>query len=715
MSVYDQKITGEHTVSFRIAQSDAKDTAGFVLRSVTFAKSTVPVLYFDIDESQGSISTMNNSPEHDDECYGSVTIEVPDGYECEYADKDGKTDNIKTGTYELDYIRGRGNSTWWTDKKPYKLKFTEKQDLFHMGKNKHWVLLADYYDPSHMRNKATYWLGKELGMEYTPECVYVDVVMNGEYYGSYLLCEHVRLDSNRVDLDDLEKTPDAADEPTITGGYLLSLNPEEDDEGKKFETSRFNSFLIESPEFEDYENEAQYNYIKNYVQSTEDAIYGNNFQANGKSYRDYMDITSAVKYWWVQEFSANGDAFWGSTYLYKKRDGKLFWGPLWDFDYVAWGNNDYDCYGCEGWNHKENMWFKQLFKDSAFTDEVIAEWDQVKKAVTDVCEDDGKLDQYAGEIAYSMNYNADLYGTNYDEEYGSRTFEQNVEQLKQWMAKRVDWVDKNISQLEAKYFTVTFKNGKKTLSKQSVYNGETAVFPKPGTKKGYVFGGWYMKDKRGKSYPVTNETCIYENMTVYAKWIAKKDVKPVKKIVLGYDSMMTTLNPEWDWNDEEFITVPYEVIGGSNLPGQIQWASSNKKVVVPLEDGQFKVVGNGTATLTASAESGKVKAKCKVSVVKNREYYSVQKLSLNKTKANVKKGGYTVLSATRSPKDNDGAEVTWICADKTVSLKPVGDKCIVRGKKKGAATIIALVYGETGMIVKSCTVNVTVPKKTAKK
>ena len=133
-----------------------------------------------------------------------------------------------------------------------------------MGKNKHWVLLADYYDPSHIRNKITYWMGKKLGMAYTPECVYVDVVMNGQYYGSYLLSEQVRVGNSRVDIDDLEADDEskaATDEPTITGGYLLSMSPYKDEDGKIIHTKQGTDYLIERPSFEVYENEAQYNYI----------------------------------------------------------------------------------------------------------------------------------------------------------------------------------------------------------------------------------------------------------------------------------------------------------------------------------------------------------------------------------------------------------------------------------------------------------------------
>ena len=101
-----------------------------------------------------------------------MKVEIPNGYTCEYANAKGKTNNLKTETYSMEYIRGRGNSTWGTGKNPYKIKLDKKANLFNMGKNKHWVLLADYYDPSHIRNKITYWMGKKLGMAYTPECVY---------------------------------------------------------------------------------------------------------------------------------------------------------------------------------------------------------------------------------------------------------------------------------------------------------------------------------------------------------------------------------------------------------------------------------------------------------------------------------------------------------------------------------------------------------------
>ena len=82
---------------------------------------------------------------------------------------------------------------------------------------------------------------------------------------------------------------------------------------------------------------------------------------NGKHYGEYMDIDAAIDYYWVQEISSNGDAYnSSSTYLYKERNGKLFWGPLWDFDYVAWGNVDTRTTGFDKTNA---TWFEKLIQD----------------------------------------------------------------------------------------------------------------------------------------------------------------------------------------------------------------------------------------------------------------------------------------------------------------------------------------------------------------
>jgi hypothetical protein len=90
-------------------------------------------------------------------------------------------------------IRGRGNATW-TDfaKKPYRIKFFEKQKLFGLTKAKSWVLLANAADETMMKNILAFEMGKRFGLPYTNHYIPVEVVINGEYQRSYVLTEQVR-------------------------------------------------------------------------------------------------------------------------------------------------------------------------------------------------------------------------------------------------------------------------------------------------------------------------------------------------------------------------------------------------------------------------------------------------------------------------------------------------------------------------------------------
>lgn len=735
-SIYDKKLTGKHKISFKVNQKDSEKTAGVVLRKITFVKTTIPVMYFDIDESEGTISSMNSDTSHDTECYGKVKIEVPDGYECEYGNE-----GVKTETYDLDYIRGRGNSTWWADKKPYKLKFDKKQNLFNMGKNKHWVLLADYYDPSHIRNKFTYWAGKNLDMDYTPECVYVDVVMNGEYYGSYLLSEQIRLDKNRVDLDNLEEETEPLEEPVITGGYLLGLEPYGDETDLSFMTTRGNSFLIESPSFEEFEDENAYaplyNYISKYVQDTEDAIYGEDFKdAKGNSYDTYLDVDSAVKYWWMQDVSSNGDAM-GSTssYMYKERNGKLYYGPIWDFDFVAWGNNqffeeeDAEYYDDLGWYYGQgfqvnnSQWYKKLFEDPEFANKIIKHWPNVKNVLTEAAKDGGQIDKYASEILYSMYYNNKVYGNNYTEEYNKYTFQDSVSQLKQWINKRIQWVDENLNQLEVKYYTAKFYNGKTLIDEKTYRQGYKVAFPEVPSKKGYVFAGWQVKfidEETGKEVAVDVSPSyeIYSDDVFYAKWVKESKVVPVKQIILGYDNYKAKYYSEDFFEDENYLYIPYKLIGGDNVFSAIKWKTSDENILVPTSDGQFKIVGSGDVVVTAySAANSKIKAQCKVHVVSfddddegdDDDY--IYDFNLNKKNVTLNYGDYAVITATPTPDTATGLQMNWQTENYELDYGQVGNKLVIKGNKAGKYQFVAVGLNENDALIGAKVIDITVNKK----
>lgn len=721
--IYGRKLTGSHKVSFslEISGKDAKKNTTVLLRSLEFSESSLPVMYFNIDESQGSIAGMNGSADHSVECYGSVSIQVPEGYQCEY------TDEKITGynDLKLDYIRGRGNSTWTEVKKPYKVKLDKKADLFGMGANKHWILLANRFDNSFVRNRMTYWLGARLGLDYTPQCVPVDVVMNGEYYGSYLLCEQIRIGESRVEIDDLEEDEESikrTDEPFISGGYLLSMDSYGDDNPKNvIETSRGLKLFIESPSYETYNNEDQKSYIQKYVQATEDAINGTNFaDAGGKHYSEYLDLDAAANYWWVQEFSANGDAYGsGSTYLYKKRSGKLFWGPLWDFDYVAWGDLDYEGDAPEGFDNTHMAWFDKMRSDSTFRNKLLERWKVMNGLLEEITKKNGLLDSYYEELKISAAYDREKYGPYGENWFGEEeeteeseaiepvTYEGEIEQLRNWINVRRNWVNGNLNELSPRSYTVRFKANGKVIATKNYEEGTLLTPPAAPKKKGYVFRGWYSKNTGF----VDTSTEVYSNMTLKAKYIRKSSEIPAEEL---YFSRYDVYAARSTWADEEsnvynpiYIVMPYNATNQT-----VTWSSARPAVATVDENGTVYLKRNGTVKITGTLSSGKkVSYKLHIFNPDTTELNTPSEISLNKNALHLLNGDYTQLRVKLGPKPCFDTELAWISLNPEVA--EVDDFGIVQARAAGTADIV--VYSQESSTYATCKVTVTATNKKAQK
>ena len=266
----------------------------------------------------------------------------------------------------LTQIKGRGNSTWKLTKKPYQIKLDSKTDLLRTGnsenKSKTWVLLANFSDQASIRNTIALGLGAEMGMEYYMENRMIDLYYDGEYRGTYLLCEKVEVKEGRVDITDLEganedansgvdleeltvsveKTANGAtytycegmnDPADTTGGYLLEMEVayRTADEVCYFYTNRGNYVVVKSPEFA---SKAQMEYIATLYQEYEDALFNDGVNPDtGKRYTDYVDLESTAKCYIVNELAKNLDGFRTSAYIYKEAGVDLMkMGPLWDYD-----------------------------------------------------------------------------------------------------------------------------------------------------------------------------------------------------------------------------------------------------------------------------------------------------------------------------------------------------------------------------------------------
>ena len=579
-----------------------------------YQSGTIPILrltfHDDVDPETGEVTLsgdekidlMNGSENHSYRASGvTMDLEVPPAYDNPEDDLwDGVSGYSGETNLELEFIRGRGNSTWREAKKPYKFKLDKGADLFGMGKNKHWTLLANYYDSSLTINRMVGWLGDQMGLSYTPRGVPVDLYLNDVYYGSYLLMEEVRVDSSRVDIDIVDEDASDPDSLDITGDYLFGMEVKLTSESYEcFTTTRSNTYSYDTPEYgaepTDAER-AQQAYLLSFMERVEDAIYSKGLTSpSGDNLWDLMDQASAADYWWIQEFTGNCDAFaTPSTYLYKQRDtlnddgtvttGKLYWGPLWDFDFV-WGQ-----FYAEGFDNASSGWIARLRQDLEFVELLNQRWEVLDDILEQVTAEGGLLDQYLEEMSQSWEGDHQRWPKEETTDWVGGSYAETIGELRTHIDERRAWINTNLVQLPTTYYTATFMDGDTEVLSATFWQEDPVLVEPPEIpeREGMLWLGWLLPN--GEEYDP--HKAYSEDITVRATFVDPATVVAAQDIFFPCPEV---------WTDSSTV-IRYELMPADAVDTRIVWTSSDEGVVTIDEDGiAWPVEGCLDGADTASA------------------------------------------------------------------------------------------------------------------
>lgn len=222
-------------------------------------------------------------------------------------------------------LHGNGTAVASIPKKAFNIKFEKRTSVLGMKKHKRWVALANYRDRTLIRNAVASRLGKlSSNLEWIPKFEFAMVILNGQFNGLYQISEQIKIDKNRLAIDELDSTS-----TNITGGYLLELDSKFDEPFKFMTQYQKWPVNIKSPD-DKVCTEEQLNYITDYYNTIEDHLAKKEYD---KAY-ELIDLDSFIDYFIVENL-ANNIEFGNpnSFYNYKKRDGKLYAGPIWDFEF----------------------------------------------------------------------------------------------------------------------------------------------------------------------------------------------------------------------------------------------------------------------------------------------------------------------------------------------------------------------------------------------
>ena len=424
----------------------------------------VPTLYIDI-EGVGSTDTdldkaLFKNRQTGEAPYETATVTLKD----DGSDKDTK--HLAEFTDKVD-IKVRGNSTAnpINGKKAYRLKFPKKHkhDLLGLGYEKrNWALLANVFDHSMIRNALSYHLEKEVGLDFCPGYKFVDLVINGNYRGTYQVCDHVEADANRVDVDEntgwmveFQGRGDMLDQPLCFNKDGLQMNiknPEPADETNAEEVAAFIAPFQEwftktwSPQWK-----------------ATDA-YGAN-----SGWRSVNDEESLMKFWIATELTGDYDG-WMTVKAYKEADeAKLHYGPVWDKD-LAYGN-----YGgvqsaklvSNNGNGSSLVTFlnESLLKDPIFTKKLKAKLDQLLSdgLYEKMC---AKIDDLAAIVAQTEELSNTKFPRSSkvgEETNNYETYAETITPLKDYLKTRFETVQTLLNELceaaNTKIKKVTYEPG----------------------------------------------------------------------------------------------------------------------------------------------------------------------------------------------------------------------------------------------------------------
>ena len=317
---------GKHTTTFNIPIPEGwvftptggnNWTSGIWLRlGVPLSYSgTLPVMFINTEDSIPITS-------RDEYIYAEYYI---DNMGIEGIDNVGAAD-----APQLLEIRGRGNYSWeYFDKKPYRLKLDKKTALLGMKRNKHWALIANADDYlGFLRHTVGYELSRQLGLAWTPSQQPVEVVLNGDYIGLYMLTETIRVEPDRVNV--LKQADYETDSTQITGGWLVEIdNYYEEEQIHTVESNGQGLFLTyKSPE---YLSDEQRTYLTDLIHTVDSTIYVTD--KNNNSWETYIDPDTLACFYIVQELLDDTEGFHGSCFWHKENGDstKIMFGPVWDF------------------------------------------------------------------------------------------------------------------------------------------------------------------------------------------------------------------------------------------------------------------------------------------------------------------------------------------------------------------------------------------------
>jgi len=397
----------------------------------------------------------------------------------------GQSNNLNGDVPHISHEVGieiRGQSSQNFEKMGYGFEWRDAQgedldtSFLSFPKESDFVLHGPYSDKSLVRNAMAYIIGRSI-MDYAPRVEMVEVVINDEYRGVYLLTEKIKRDNDRVDINKLK--PDEISGDDLTGGYIFKIDKLSS--GDKSWRSKYDAFpgaAIRPPYVFHYPKAAdlvpeQENYLIDLIGNFEDIMHGDDFENPAFGFPRILDVQTFVDFVFVNEISRNVDGYRISTFLHKDKDskgGKIKAGPVWDFN-LGFGNAEY-CNGwmTTGWAYDFNdvcpedgysmpFWWQKMIKSQTFREKTRDRWEVLRQGPLATDQILQVYDSLGMMLLEAANRNFEKYKILgeyvWPNKQISATYTEELEWTRNWILNRLTWMDAQIGSFPASIIDIS--------------------------------------------------------------------------------------------------------------------------------------------------------------------------------------------------------------------------------------------------------------------
>ncbi len=395
-------------------------------------------------------------------------------------------------------IEYRGSTSFRLfEQKSYGFELRDKMDqdtdsaIMDFPKQSDFILYAPANDKALIRNTLIYDLSNQIGM-YASRTKYMQLYIDGQYMGLYVLMEKLKRDKNRINITKMSNVDNTGS--AVTGGYILKIDKSAGDNDlvgwdadaiytpelgfRSLYDPNYNKiafppfgiknsvetyFMYEYPKY-DAISADQKKYLQNYIGELEEVLLSSSFSHPTNGYSKYIDEQSFIDFLILNEFSTNPDGYRLSTFMNKDRQGKLKMGPIWDFN-LAFGNDDRPAFfNSANWvfnfnNYNPNdtwlihFWWKKLLSDPSFTSKLKARWVQLRGTTLSSNNIEKTIEQHINILKSNNSINPHferwkILGVKLPfNNFVGKTHQEELDYLKSWISKRLNWIDAEIVKL----------------------------------------------------------------------------------------------------------------------------------------------------------------------------------------------------------------------------------------------------------------------------